>query len=343
MILCAEAAEKIGKIFPILPTREFHVRALLALESDEHRAEVWKTVSGNGHTITAQYVSDEVAKFKARLEKNWLTLDEWNALTTEAQREALTVTGQSVFDDGKFNAQSSDSIEWARFSWNPITGCRHGCKYCYARDIAARFYPHGFLPTIHPSRLSAPSNMKPAQEQPEWTAEDRMGHKNVFVCSMADLFGKWVPASWIEAVLDQIRKHKEWNFLLLTKFPTRMAEFEFPKNAWVGASVDTQGAVGRAEKAFKEIKAGVKWLSCEPMMERLTFSSLEMFDWVVIGGSSQSSEHAGSDTVDASPATPEFRPPFEWIAHLHAQAKQAKCKVYMKTNLLGERVREYPI
>ena len=30
-------------------------------------------------------------------------------------------------------------IDWAEMSWNPVTGCRHGCPYCYARRTAHRF------------------------------------------------------------------------------------------------------------------------------------------------------------------------------------------------------------
>lgn len=31
------------------------------------------------------------------------------------------------------------NIEWCDSTWNPVTGCRHGCEYCYARRIAKRF------------------------------------------------------------------------------------------------------------------------------------------------------------------------------------------------------------
>lgn len=30
-------------------------------------------------------------------------------------------------------------IDWADSTWNPVTGCRHSCEYCYARKIAERF------------------------------------------------------------------------------------------------------------------------------------------------------------------------------------------------------------
>ena len=34
-------------------------------------------------------------------------------------------------------------IDWCDSTWNPVTGCLHGCAYCYARRIAERFggYP----------------------------------------------------------------------------------------------------------------------------------------------------------------------------------------------------------
>ena len=33
-------------------------------------------------------------------------------------------------------------IDWADATWNPVTGCLHGCEYCYARGIARRFGGH---------------------------------------------------------------------------------------------------------------------------------------------------------------------------------------------------------
>lgn len=250
----------------------------------------------------------------------FITLDNWNALSEEARRLLLT----PPLSKSKFNDQKNDNIEWARWSWNPVTGCKHDCPYCYARDIANRFYEQKFEPAFLPERLIAPQNTA----VPPIASTD-IGYKNVFTCSMADLFGRWVPAEWIEAVLDQVRGNPQWNFLFLTKFPIRLSEFDFPDNAWVGTTVDCQVRVKNAEKAFSKVRAKVKWLSCEPLLEPLHFDDLSMFQWLVIGGSSNSSQ------------TPEWHPPRHWVENLEAMARECGVKVYEKTNLL-ERIREYP-
>ena len=121
-------------------------------------------------------------------------------------------------------------IDWCDSSWNPVTGCQHDCEYCYARSLANRYggfdhdedknpvgnqfvigvqeldkpkhimrknglhkapYPWFFLPTLHRYRLDQPS---------KWSEP-----RTIFVCSMADLFGKWVPDEWIEAVINACR------------------------------------------------------------------------------------------------------------------------------------------
>lgn len=264
---------------------------------------------------------------EAGLDERLITIDVWHGLTDDQKAQVLTRAPKS---GSHFNEQKSPDIEWAMWSWNPVTGCRHDCTYCYARDIAegsggARTpFAQGFVPTFLPERLAAPRQTK----VPERAAHDT-NYGNVFTCSMADLFGRWVPREWIDAVLAVVRDNPQWRFLFLTKFPIRMQEFDFPDNAWVGTTVDAQARVANAEKAFAKVNAKVKWLSCEPLLEPLKFTRLDLFQWVVIGGSSRSSQ------------TPEWRPPRSWVEHLERQARDAGCKVYEKTNLL-ERLREYP-
>jgi protein gp37 len=93
--------------------------------------------------------------------------------------------------------------------------------------------------------------------------------------------------------------------------------------------VDEQYRVEIAERAFRKVNATVKWLSCEPLRERLTFTSLAMFDWLVMGGQSRSSQ------------APAFQPPWEWVEHLWMQARASHCLVYWKPNLFS-RPQEYP-
>ena len=46
-------------------------------------------------------------------------------------------------------------IEWCDSTWNPVTGCLHGCPYCYAEKIAKRFGGYQLdseLDSFHPPR-----------------------------------------------------------------------------------------------------------------------------------------------------------------------------------------------
>jgi protein gp37 len=251
----------------------------------------------------------------------YLTVPAWKGLKAAEKKRVLAADGQ-----GHFNAQETNSIEWALWSWNPVTGCEHNCPYCYARDIAIRFFPPKFEPALWPGRLKAPQNTPfPEEKAAAW-----MGHKNVFVCSIADLFGRWVPKEWIEAVLAECRAAPRWNFLFLTKFPIGMAEFDFPDNAWVGTTVDCQARVANAERAFRKVKAGVKWLSCEPLLGPLRFNDLSAFQWIVLGGASKSS------------GTPEWHPPRRWVRELEDEADRLSIPFYEKSNLSSGRVRGYP-
>ena len=251
--------------------------------------------------------------------KDWITLTEWKNISHEDQQKHLRMRS----DKAQFNAQDNASIEWAQWSWNPVTGCKHDCPYCYARDIANRVYPQGFEPSFHPQRLSAPINTKLPNKSD-------VSYRNVFTCSMADLFGRWVPQEWIDAVFHCVVENPQWNFLFLTKFPKRLVSLQFPDNAWIGTTVDCQARVKAAEDAFAAINAKVKWLSVEPMIEPLEFTRLGLFQWIVIGGASRSTQ------------TPEWRVPFDWWMPLHLQAKNLGLAVYHKENLMTERERAFP-
>lgn len=225
-----------------------------------------------------------------------------------------------------FNETSGPGISWASWSWNPVTGCLHGCDYCYAREIATstRFadaYPVGFTPLFHEERLDAPANTTiPAARRGD------PSYKRVFVCSMADLYGRWVPDEWIQRVHESMLASPWWEYLLLTKFPSRYVGLTLPERAWVGTSVDEQKRVRIAEDAFRKIEGvKVKWLSLEPLREPLEFTDLSMFDWVVIGAQTETRQPDGKVAA--------FSPPLDWVIKIYMQAREAGCRVHFKDNV----------
>lgn len=246
-----------------------------------------------------------------------------------------------------FNNTSGPGISWASWSWNPVTGCLHGCNYCYAREIAnsnraAATYPVGFTPLFHHERLDAPAGTtipdkyRDDDHQPCGKGDCQIcAYRRVFVCSMADLYGQWVPDEWIDQVHQSMLESPQWQYILLTKFPQRYNRVKLPPSAWVGTSVDEQKRVRIAENAFRKIdNVAVKWLSLEPLLEPLEFTDLSMFDWVVIGAQTETRQPDGE--------VESFAPPFEWVSRITEQAREAGCKVHHKPNLLGRTSSDSP-
>ena len=250
-----------------------------------------------------------------------ITVKQWEKASAEQRALLLGYRNPKATLNEQKRGEDSNLIDWARYSWNAIVGCLHDCPYCYARDIAERFkrdgvsaFANGFVPTLHPGRLSAPLNRVPLQS-------DDPREARIFTGSMSDTFGRWVPREWIEAILAVAAEARQWEFLMLTKFPKRMAEFDIPENVWMGTTIDCQARVASAVAAFEHVRARVKWISAEPLLEPLKIPHLNRFNLLVIGGASRSSK------------TPRWIPPYEWVADLMRQANEAGCAVYVKSNL----------
>ena len=58
---------------------------------------------------------------------------------------------------------------------------------------------------------------------------------------MGDLFGDWVPDSWIRRVLEATQTAPRATFMFFTKNPERYRDFLdlFPPNSWLGATIET--------------------------------------------------------------------------------------------------------
>lgn len=243
-------------------------------------------------------------------------------------------------------------IDWAQYTWNPITGCLHNCPYCYARGIAQRFkrgvlgddctqpgnglheirykncdtFRYGFEPTLHSYRLLEPQRMKkPA---------------HIFTVSMGDMFGEWVPEKWIKAVFDAIEQAPQHTYTILTKNPKKA--YEFLCNHYDGISQDNiiigtsiTGSLDEPEQTrlrylshLRETCIVSTVLSVEPMLFEINPDLLPPVDWLIIGG------QTGRNPII---------PPFKSIRKLLIDCFGSCTPVFVKDNCrYPDGPREYP-
>ena len=228
-------------------------------------------------------------------------------------------------------------MDWCDSTWNPVTGCLHGCEYCYARKIAERFsteeknkrpylpvldvptrrvrtkpepYPYGFKPTFHRYKLDEPQKWKKP--------------RNIFVCSMADLFGEWVPDEWIQEVFKACDAAPQHRYIFLTKNPHRYYDLiekgilTEHDNWWLGSTIDGDSA---KKKRFQE-RGYNSFVSIEPLLEPIYvgLGSFGSDEWVIIGA--ETGIRKGKVVPDRS-----------WIDLIVSAANITKMKVFMKESL----------
>ena len=250
-------------------------------------------------------------------------------------------------------------ISWCDSTWNPVTGCLHGCEYCYARRIAERFrakeiydpecqcqrkliergmlkgigkpleldypweqknkdgsitnaaYPFGFDPTFHRYKLD---------ELQRWKKP-----RTIFVCSMADLFGEWVPDEWIKEVFEACEAAPQHRYLFLTKNPARLRKMAnagvLPRhnNWWFGSTLDSKNA-----KRFQGGFVYNTFVSVEPLTEHMHvgLGSFGSDEWVIIGA--ETGNRKG-----------KIIPKREWVENIVEAAQITGMKVFMKESLRG--------
>ena len=246
-------------------------------------------------------------------------------------------------------------IEWCDSTWNPVTGCYHGCPYCYARNMINRFgkaeygksagemdvlelydpikdengkriaYPTGFIPTLHRYRLRLNEYKDKSP-------------RTIFVCSMADLFGDWVPDSWIEEVFAACKAAPQHRYLFLTKNPKRYLNYDqhldLPdlKNMWYGTTVTDTNTM------FFHSDCHNTFLSIEPIMDDFspdnTLMNINMAQWIIVG-------------AETGNRKDKVVPKKEWIENITEVCKSQGIPLFMKDSLMpiiGEEnmIREFP-
>lgn len=230
-------------------------------------------------------------------------------------------------------SNSKRGIEWTDFTWNPVGGCQHGCRWvmpdgtvaeCYAETVAERVaqnaYPHGFEHHYwRPEVLDEPLKLaKPSR---------------IFLDSMSDLMGHWVSDEEIEAVLDICSKAYWHQFQLLTKNAPRLLKFKFPSNVWVGVSAPPSIMFGnrlsleqqarmlsRMLDVLNQVDVPVRWMSIEPLSfdiaPLLKGSNLA---WAVIGAATNGAK--------------AYQPEPQWVENVLDVLDAEGTRVFFKGNL----------
>jgi protein gp37 len=213
------------------------------------------------------------------------------------------------------NRQGPGKIEWTDFTWSPVTGCKHGCDYCYARRIADRIYPEKFEPTFRPNRLGEPSKVETPSK--------------IFVSDMGDLFGSWVPDDWILRVLRACYDAPQHTYQFLTKNPARYLSLDefFPEAAWVGTTIENQASEAIRSEPMSQLREKlVRFASIEPLLGPIELDNI--WDWIIIG--------ERSDT----PYNPEAE---VWAKDLIDQARELSIPVFVKNRLKAKfPIQEFP-
>lgn len=233
----------------------------------------------------------------------------------------------------QYKSATRRGIEWTDYTWNPVGGCKHACRWempdgtiaeCYAETIANRVaqqaYPDGFAAHYwRPHLLKEPLKVQSPSK--------------IFLDSMSDLMGVGVDADHIQQVLD-ICAQADWHsFQLLTKNAPRLAEFDFPANVWVGVSAPPTFIFGKRlslhqqERMLKRMldaveatEAPVKWISIEP----LSFDIAPLLrgrnlQWAVIGAATNGSK--------------AYQPEAEWVENCLGVLDEIGARVFFKGNL----------
>lgn len=180
-------------------------------------------------------------------------------------------------------------IEWTDATWNPVSGCTKisaGCDNCYAERFSERFrgvrdhpFENGFDLTMKPTRLDQPYRWK----------KSRM----IFVNSMSDLFHKKIPTHYVDKVFDVMEKADQHIYQVLTKrssllrnyVNTRYRGCRAPAHIWFGVSIESPKLLVRL-KHLDQTKAPIKFVSFEPLLDRIGTVDLSLVKWAIVGGES---------------------------------------------------------
>ena len=185
------------------------------------------------------------------------------------------------------------SISWVHATFSPWTGCTRvspGCDHCYAETLARRFpATFGAWGPAAPRKRAAVATWRAPLAWEQRAAGLGVGLR-VFP-SMCDPFDNAAPeASRADLfALIAVTPHLDW--LLLTKRPQNIRKM-LPRdwgsgyaNVWLGVSTENQAEADRRIPLLQKIPAAIRFLSVEPLLERVQLD-LRGIHWAILGGES---------------------------------------------------------
>lgn len=166
-----------------------------------------------------------------------------------------------------------NSIGWADYTWNPVTGCKRSCEYCYARKIHNRFNNDASFSSIqfHPDRLQDPFKIKKPSR--------------IFVGSMSDIEYWSIPM--VEKILYVVNKLPQHTFMFLSKNTTSYMEpslrLGWPQNTMHGLTVEIPNNPVMANSIEKIAIYPRPFLSIEPIAGGLYLPIHQKIELVIVG------------------------------------------------------------
>lgn len=229
---------------------------------------------------------------------------------------------------------NNSKIAWTHDSANPIEvegggffciKVSQGCKHCYAERVNKMMCGFRHIEAYDYKHYNPLPKLALKQDMLDKWA--RLGRPRlIFVSSMTDVFGEFVPREFQFKILDAMCAAWKQTFQVLTKRDKLAREVieeycgarniqMLPKNIWIGVSVEDQDSLSRAVNLIAT-RCEVKWLSMEPLLgpvcltvpTNLTMPNgevwydakiIEHLHWIVVGGES------GGQARPMSPLIPE--------------------------------------
>ena len=154
---------------------------------------------------------------------------------------------------------------WVDFTWNPIKGaCQFSCPYCYVKSID-RY-----------KKWEVPCHL----DEKELTTNLGNG-RTIFVGSMGDMWGPWVPKKWIDEVLMRCAAYPENEYVFQSKNPGRFSEFVFTRatRTLLGTTIETNRypAGFQTKASLIEERVGAM-INLYPMRRFVTIEPIMDFD-----------------------------------------------------------------